>query len=690
MNEPAASFGPSERYLNRELSWLRFNERVLEEARNAANPLLERLKFLAIFESNLDEFFMVRVSGYIEQRESGVDELTPDGLSPVEQIALILRAALPLRQKAGATFDKVLRSELRKAGVNIRPYSELGAKSRSRLSELYEREIFPLLTPLVVNPSISVPFISGRSLNLAVELRGEDGASTLARVKVPSGVDRFVRIPGKRFEFVPLEELIAAHLNRLFPGVEVVGSYPFRVLRDADIEIRELDAPDLISSIQESLRRRRFGDAVLLQIVESAPIHVVRRLLQLLELDPEYVFPLAGILGMEGFWQLAGLDLPSLRFPPHAAFLPEKLSYSHGLFEVVRKRDVLVHHPFDSFRCVEAFVSSAAKDPQVVGIKQTLYRVGSESPIVSSLQDAAMADKQVTTMVELKARFDESNNLVWARALERAGVHVTYGFPEMKTHCKLCLVVRKESGGMRSYAHIGTGNYNPATARQYTDLGLFTCDPEVTQDVAELFNHLTGFSKPGPFRKLLVAPHNLREGILERIHREANWARQTGTGRILLKVNALVDPEAIDALYEASQAGVDIDLVVRGVCCLRPGVPGLSERIRVVSIVGRFLEHSRVYAFWNGGEPDVWIGSADLMRRNLDRRIEVMVPIRDTRIVRHLLEAVLEPCLRDNQRAWELRSDGTYARRKPKAGEKSFDVQRWWMAHPSTKMLGFA
>ncbi len=676
------------RYLNRELSWLRFNERVLEEARNPANPLLERLKFLAIFESNLDEFFMVRVSGFIEQDESGIGELTPDGLSPSEQIAVILQAALPLRQRAAQIFEKELRPELRKAGVAIRTYGDLGPKSRAKLAEVFERQVFPLLTPLVVNPSMSVPFISGRSLNLAVELRAEDGSSTLARVKVPTGIDRFVQVPGKRFDFLPLEELISHHLHRLFPGVEVVGAYAFRVLRDADIEIRELDAPDLIASIQESLRRRRFGDPVLLQVAEKTPIQVVRRLLELLDLDPRYVFPLPGLLGMEGFWQLAGLDRPSLRFPPHAPYLPEKLAYHTGLFETVRKRDLLVHHPFDSFRSVETFVASAAKDPQVVGIKQTLYRVGNESPIVRSLADAAMADKQVTTMVELKARFDESNNLVWARALERAGVHVTYGFPQMKTHCKLCLVVRQESGGMRSYAHIGTGNYNPATARQYTDLGLFTCDPEITQDVAELFNHLTGFSKPGPFRRLLVAPHNLREGILERIAREADWARRTGVGRIQLKVNALVDPEAIDALYEASQAGVKIDLVVRGACCLRPGLPGLSENIRVVSIIGRFLEHSRVYAFHNGGDPDVWIGSADLMRRNLDRRIEVMVPIRDSRLVRHLIEMVLEPCFRDNQRAWELRPDGTYVRRKPKAGEKPMDVQRWWMAHPTTRMLG--
>jgi len=681
---------PSQRYLNRELSWLRFNERVLEEARNPQNPLLERLKFLAIYESNLDEFFMVRVSGFIEQDESGVGELTPDGLSPSEQISLILKHALPMRQRASLIFEKELKPELRKAGVTIRSWAELGPKSKAKLEELFDRQVFPLLTPLLVNPAMSVPFISGRSLNLAVELRPHEGSANLARVKVPSGTDRFVRVPGKKFDFVPLEELIARHLHRLFPGVEVVGAYPFRVLRDADIEIRELDAPDLIASIQESLHRRRFGDPVLLQIAENAPIHVVRRLLELLDLDPQYVFPLSGLLGMEGLWQLAGLDRPGLRFPPHVPYLPEKLAYHQGLFETVRKRDLLVHHPFDSFRCVEAFVASAAKDPQVVGIKQTLYRVGNESPIVRSLADAAMADKQVTTMVELKARFDESNNLVWAKALERAGVHVTYGFPEMKTHCKLCLVVRKESGGMRSYVHIGTGNYNPATARQYTDLGLFTCDPEITQDVAELFNHLTGCSKAGPFRRLLVAPHNLRDGILERIHREADLARRTGQGRILLKVNALVDPEAIDALYEASQAGVKVDLVVRGACCLRPGVAGLSENIRVISIIGRFLEHSRVYAFHNGGEPDVWIGSADLMRRNLDRRIEVMVPIRDSRLVRHLIEGVLEPCFRDNLRSWELKPDGTYVRRKPKAGEKPMDVQRWWMAHPSTKQPGFA
>jgi polyphosphate kinase len=670
------------RYLNRELSWLNFNRRVLEEAANPENPVLERLKFLAIFESNLDEFYMVRVSGLIEQYESGVLSTSYDGRTPTEQLRAISDVAAPLRARAAALWKESVCPELAQAGIRVRRYSELSTRHRRELRTYFEREVFPLCTPLVLHPADSVPFISNRSLNLAVALTdGEE--SRLARVKIPSGTPRLIRIGKRRQDYVLLEEVIAHNLQTLFPGVKIEGAHVFRVVRDADVEIRELDAADLISSIEETLRLRRFGDPVLLQHGPDMPESVRSLLMKMLNLDESDVFVLDGILGMEAFWELAKLDRPDLRFPTHVPFLAESLSTPAGIFETVASHDVLVHHPFDSFRSVETFVASAERDPQVVGIKQTLYRVGSESPIVESLLSAAESGKQVAAMVELKARFDESNNLVWARALERAGVHVTYGFRELKTHCKLCLVVRREKDGMRQYAHIGTGNYNPSTARLYTDLGLFTCDEAITQDIAELFNYLTGFSKHRGYRKLLVAPLNLREGILERIYREADIARSGGQGRIVIKVNALVDPEVIDALYEASEAGVSIDLLVRGACSLRCGVPGLSENIRVISVVGRFLEHSRVYYFGRSGQPDVFIGSADCMRRNLDRRVEVLVPVEDPRLIHQIETRVLAPYLKDTVRAWEQNGQGDYRRRE---GER-FDAQAWLTKHPLAKLV---
>ncbi len=676
-----------EPYLNRELSWLQFNKRVLAEAQNPAHPLLERIKFLAIFESNLDEFYMVRVSGFIEQFEAGVLESTPDGLSPNEQLLMIAENAAPLRQQAAEVFEKQLRPKLREANIRLREFEDLTEGQQGDLSEFFEREVFPLCTPLMLHPAPNLPFISNRSLNLAIELADEVGEVRLARVKVPSILPRAVRVPGRRSDFVLMEDLIANHLDHLFPGVQILGSYRFRVVRDADVEIRELEAADLIATIEQSLRLRRFGDPVLLEVGPEMPSRVRRLLLQLLKLDEEDMFVVDGILGLEVLWELAKIDRPELRFPPHHPYLAEPIATSESLFDTVASKDVLVHHPYDSFRTVEQFVGSASRDPQVIGVKQTLYRVGKESPIVEALLDAAESGTQVAAMVELKARFDESNNLVWARALERAGVHVTYGFPEMKTHCKLCLVVRRERGGVRQYAHIGTGNYNPATARIYTDIGLFTSDPEITQDISELFNYLTGFSRQTHYRKLLVAPINLREGILERIERETERHRQDGDGRIVFKLNSLVDPEVIDALYEASRAGVKIDLIVRGICCLRPGAPGLSENIRVISIVGRFLEHSRVFYFRHGGESQVLIGSADLMRRNLDRRIEVLVPIENASLADRLLTEVLEPCLQDNVQSWELMSDGQYVRREPAAGEKPMCVQTYLIDHPLSGSL---
>ncbi len=675
----------SDRYLNREYSWLQFNKRVLEEAANKGNPLLERLKFLAIFESNLDEFYMVRVSGLIEQFEGGVLEASPDGLNPSEQLELISKVAFPMRVRAGSIFDEHIHPALRKRGVFIRKYDELSETVKRELTEYFFRDVFPLCTPLMLHPAATVPFISNRSLNLLVEAIDEGGETRLARVKVPTVLPRAVRIPRKKNEFVLLEDIIAANLDMLFPGVSIHGAHMFRVLRDADIEIRELEAADLITSIEQTLKLRRFGDPVLLECSASMPESCRRLLMSMLALEDSDVFVTPGMLGLEVLWEIAAVDLPNLRFAPFAPHLSDQLTPAESLFDTLNGTDVLVQQPYDSFRTVEQFIASAAKDPHVIGVKQTLYRVGAESPVVESLLAAAEAGKQVAVMVELKARFDESNNIVWARTLERAGVHVTYGFADMKTHCKLCLVVRRDRDGLRSYAHIGTGNYNPVTARQYTDLGLFTCDHDITQDISELFNYLTGFSRQTEYRKLLVAPLNLREGILERIRREIALHRKEGKGMLIFKLNALVDPEVIEALYDASEAGVKVDLICRGVCCLRPGVPGMSENIRVFSIVGRFLEHSRVYYFQHGKHPEALIGSADLMRRNLDRRIEVLTPVEDSKLVTLLRENVLDVYLRDTEKAWELGPEGCYVQRKPKAGVEPFNAQEYLMAHPITR-----
>lgn len=676
----------SDRYINREYGWLQFNKRVLEEADNERNPLLDRLKFLAIFESNLDEFFMVRVSGLIEQADSGLVEVTPDGLTPREQIQMVEETVRPLRKRAASLWSEVLKPELAQNGILVREYAELDDEKKAGLERYFRNEVFPVCTPLILHPAPSVPFISNRSLNLAVELADPTVGSKLARVKVPTVVPRLVRVGKKGFEFVFLEDVIRHNLQYLFPGVDVLGAHRFRVLRDADIEIRELEAADLVSTVEETIRRRRFGDPVMLEISTGVPRHVRETLRTCLELDPADVYEIDGLLGLDAMWELAALDKPALRFPPYHPYSPDALSDSEELFEIIAERDILLHHPFDAFHPVQTFVHSAKTDPHVIGIKQTLYRVGSESPIVESLLDAAEAGKHVAVMVELKARFDESNNLVWAKALERAGAHVTYGFREMKTHCKLCLIVRREEDGMRCYAHIGTGNYNPVTSRLYTDLALFTCDPDITQDISELFNFLTGYSKQVEYRKLLVAPHNLREGIIERILREVEALKKTGVGRIIFKLNALVDPEVIDALYEASDAGVEIDLIVRGTCCLRPGVKGMSEKIRVRSTVGRFLEHSRVYWFENGGQPDALLGSADLMRRNLDRRIEVLTPVEDPRLIAHLRDVVLQSYLDDNLQTWLEQSDGTYVRVTPDDA-KPFEAQRALMAKSSLRLM---
>ncbi len=676
----------SDRYINREFSWLQFNDRVLAEARNTANPLLERLKFLAIFESNLDEFYMVRVSGLIEQFEDGVLTLTPDGLTPAEQLSMIADLAMPLRQQAADLWRHDLRPSLERAGIEIKTWDSLTQSQQQQMSAFFKAEVFPVSTPILLYPAQSVPFISNGSLNLAVVLRDPEEGTKLARVKVPTGMPRAIPINKKKHEYILLEDLIQANLHTFFPGVEIVGSYRFRVIRDADVEIKELEASDLRSAIEQSLSERRLGDPVLLELESHAPAEVREILMKLLKLEDDDVFDVDGLLGMEVLWQLGRIDEPGIRFPRHSPYVAEPLAHTQSLFETIAAQDILVHHPFDSFLSVEKFVAAAASDPDVMGIKQTLYRVGAHSPIVESLLAAAEAGKQVAVMVELKARFDESNNLAWARELERKGVHVSYGFPEMKVHCKMCSVVRREGGKLRTYAHIGTGNYNPATGRIYTDLGLFTVDPAITQDVGELFNYLTGFSKQTQFRELFVAPHNLRDQVIEKIEREIEVHQASGNGRIIIKLNSLVDPETIEALYEASNAGVSIDLIVRGISCIRPGVPGMSENIRVMSVVGRFLEHSRIFYFGNNDSPEAFIGSSDLMRRNLDRRIEILVPVKSPKLVKMIHDRLLVNYLRDNQNAWDGDADGHYERRKPAKGEADFSVQRYLMTVPLTKL----
>ncbi len=672
------------RFINRELSWLNFNQRVLNEAADPLNPLLERLKFLAIFESNLDEFFMVRVSGLIEQVEAGVQMLSPDGLTAGDQLEAIASISSPMRNRAARILVDDILAQLDKAAIHLRPIHSLKPEKLEELDEYFMSEIFPLCTPLVLYPAVSVPFISNRSLNIVVELAAPGEEPRLARVKVPTVIARAIRLTPKRNDFVLLEELIIRNIQMFFPGLEIKGASLFRVLRDADVEIRELEAADLISTIEETIRLRRFGDPVLLQVHKSMPSSTRELLLRLLSLDEEDLMVIDGPLGMEVLWELAKIDKPALKFPVFQPYLPEQLTNHTSIFEQVSQKDVLLHHPYDSFRPVEEFVGSVADDPKAFGIKISLYRVGTESKIVESLLDAAEEDKQVAAMVELKARFDESNNLVWARALERAGVHVTYGFSEMKTHAKLCLIVRREAGGLRSYAHIGTGNYNPVTSRLYTDLGLFTCDEDITQDIAELFNYLTGFSKQTQYRKLLVAPVNLRDGIMEKIQREIRNKKLGKVSRIIWKINALVDPEVIESLYEASNAGVRVDLIVRGVCCLRPGVKGMSENISVNSVIGRFLEHSRIYWFENDKDPEVYIGSADVMRRNLDRRVEVLAPVLDSNLKLHIRSHILENSLLDTEKSWRLNSTGEYVKEKKKNAVE-LNSQDWFMQHPSSK-----
>lgn len=674
-------------YFNRELSWIEFNRRVLAEALDARNPLLERVKFLSIFASNLDEFFMIRVSSIKQQIAARVQKRSPDGLTPTEQLAAIRRALLPLLDQQRHLFLEELIPALAVQGIHLLNYDDLNDAQRAFVTDYFEHQVFPVLTPLAFDVSRPFPHISNLSLNLAVVIYDDEEGELFARVKVPEVLPRLVALPSnlgtlpdevpaeRRYYFVWLEQVIMAHISALFPGMHVVEVHPFRVVRNADIEIVEDEADDLLHTIEEGLRQRRFGQVVCMKITSAMPEHIQQILLTNLKIDPSDVYALRGPLGLADVMSLFKLDRPDLKNPPHYPTVPPLLRGQTDIFTAIRQHDILLHHPYESFSPIVDFIQTAADDPDVLAIKQTLYRVGSNSPIVMALMHAREEGKQVTVLVELKARFDEENNITWARALERSGVHVVYGLPRLKTHAKLALVVRKESDGIRRYVHMGTGNYNATTARLYTDLGFLTCRPDIGADVSELFNSLTGYSRQRHYRKLLVAPVCLRERMLELINREARWQQEHGNGRLIFKMNALVDTQIIKALYRAAQVGVQIDLIVRGICRLKPGVPGLSETIRVRSIIGPFLEHSRIYYFYNNGHEEVYLGSADMMERNLDRRVEQVFPLEEPKLWQYVRDKLLETYLRDNRRAWILQPDGSYLRVTPSHDQPVVDSQ---------------
>ena len=663
-------------FINRELSWLEFNARVLHEARDERTPLLERLKFLSIFSTNLDEFYQVRVAGLRRQVAANVQLPPADGMLPAAQLEEIeRRVALLLEESRRCLHDDLLPA-LEARGIRLVAMGDLSEEEWKAIDLFYEREVFPILTPLAVDPGHPFPYISNLSISLAVEIRDPSrGGEHFARVKVPRSLPRWIPV-ARPNHFVPLEQVIGAHLATLFPGMEILGWHTFKITRYSDLDVPAADEPeDLLATIEEQVFQRRFGEVVRLEVQTGTPAHIRQLLLdELREITDPDVLPLTEgyihepgpLLELGDLMSLATLDVPELRDPPFTPLTPPELrDPTRTIFDVIRERDVLVHHPFESFSSsVERFMEAAAHDESVLALKTTLYRTSGDTVIVRALSEAAQQGKQVAVLVELQARGDEANNIAWARTLENFGVHVVYGLPGLKTHAKIALVVRREADGIRRYVHVGTGNYNSKTARVYTDIGLFTCNPDFGADLTDVFNLLTGFSRQKEYRRLLVAPSNMKERFLALIEREAAHARAGRAARIVAKLNAIVSADIIVALYAASQAGVEIDLIVRGICCLRPGVEGVSDRIRVISVIGRFLEHSRVFHFANGGAEEFYIGSADWMPRNLERRVEVVVPVVDEAL-HHRLRSLLETCLEDNRQAWELRADGTYEQRHP-------------------------
>ena len=681
--------GP-ERFLDREASWVAFNSRVLELAEDPDLFLLERVHFLSIVASNLDEFFMVRVAGLKRRIATGIARPAASGHSPAEQMATIAARAHELQERHARAFHDLVRPELTRQNIHLVGWEDLDAATRERLTGDFHRQVFPILTPLAVDPAHPFPYISGLSLNLAVMVRNpQSGKRLFARVKVPDQLPRLLsvdgsrasRLPNGQARFIPLEDVIAQHLDELFPGMEVEEHQVFRVTRNEDLEVEEDDAENLLQALEKELLRRRFGPAVRLEVTDSISTEVLELLVSELGIDESEIYRLPAPLDLRGLGVIAGIDRPELHYARHVAHTSRYLNAAEtakaaDVFAATRARDVLLHHPYDSFATsVQAFLEQAAADPKVQAIKQTLYRTSGDSPIVDALIDAAEAGKQVLALVEIKARFDEQANISWARKLEQAGVHVVYGIVGLKTHCKLSLVVRQEEHGLRRYVHIGTGNYHPSTARFYEDLGLLTCDPEVGEDVSRLFNQLSGYAPKTTFQRLLVAPRSVRSGLVDLVEAEIRHHRAGRPARIQVKCNSIVDEAVIDALYRASQAGVPVDVVVRGICALRPGVPGLSENIRVRSVLGRFLEHSRVFAFCNAGEPLVYIGSADMMHRNLDRRVETLVRITDPQQAAALVR-LLARYVSDATASWHLDAEGVWTRHHRDAeGNPLVDVQ---------------
>lgn len=658
----SASLDDPRLFYNRELSLLAFQQRVLREAQDAANPLLERVIFLSIFGSNIDEFFQVRVAVLKQRVSSGAEEGRVDGFTGTELLEAIQRDVARLEEAAYACLRDQLKPALAEAGISIADYGELGKEARAALNDYFQRTVFPVLTPLAFDTGRPFPHISNLSLNLGVVVRDAQGIEKFARVKIPNTLPQLVSCGPQ--QFVWLEQLISANLEALFPGLEIVEAHPFHVTRDAEVAIQELESDDLLETIEEAVWRRRFRAVIRLQVDRHVPEPIVKLLTEELGIDQSAVYRVDGPLYLSRLRQLYSLDRPDLKYKPFNPHTPAELQprAKDDIFSVIRREDILLHHPFESFQPVVEFIRTAAHDPDVLAIKMTLYRVGRNSPIVQALLEGIEEGKQVSVLLELKARFDEESNIEWARALEREGVHVIYGLVGLKVHSKIALVVRREGDVMRRYVHLGTGNYNPQTARIYTDLSLFTCDEQIGADATDLFNFLTGYSAKTALRKLLVAPVSLRTGLEALIHREIELAKRKKKGHLIFKMNALEDPEMIKLLYQASQAGIRVDLLVRGLCCLRPGIPGVSENITVKSVIGRFLEHARVYYFRNGGREEVYLGSADLMPRNLNRRVEVLFPVKDTKLVSRLRDEILEVYLADSVNAYELHEDGLYHR----------------------------